>query len=243
MPTVYRDRLTLSGYRQVSWYALVAIVERVEGVSPRAATAIAQAVWMCAPRHPHGRVVWSRAAEAVKALREWLVYVEPEAATEDLMGAVEAIVNARERLDSMPLLPANDKGGTRSGRARSPDRTPLPSYAALVKMGVDVLRSEGVPLRSTRKRAGRGAFELLAEVLYWVWRKPDVRARELHRNAGSIGAVYWRAKKLERGGTLALPDSDHLLALAKTHETDGESAERSVIWIPGRPPTTRGRNS
>lgn len=240
MPTIDFDRPVLGGYRQVSWPALVAIVRRVDGVSASAAIAIAQAVWVCVPRHPQGRAVWSRAAESVKALRDWLVFAEPETATGDLLTAIETIASAHEQqsANEAPSVKGEDRPPARRMRAKA--RGTAPAYAALVTMGVDVLRGEGVPVQSAR--SARGALEIMADVLYWVWRKPDARAHDLHRTTSSVGAVYWRTKKVQREGRLVLPDSDHLLALAKARETESTKRE-SVIWIPDRPVAMRGRNS
>ena len=240
MSTIYRDRPVLGGYRQIAWHALVALVRRAEGVSAEAGGAIAQAVWVCAPRHPLGRAAWSRAAEGVKALRDWLVFVEPETASGDLLAAIETITREHERQNADEASSTHKHDGPPTARKRVKAHGTAPAYARLVAMGVDVLRSDGVSVQSTR--AARGALEIMADVLYWVWRKPDARARDLHRTASAVGAVYWRTKKAEREGRLVLPDPARLVALAKARETDGAKRE-SFIWIPGRPPAVRGRNS
>jgi len=73
----------------------------------------------------------------------------------------------------------------------------------------------------------------MADVLYWVWRKPDPRAGELRRTAESLGPAYWKAKKAKRVDR-AKPGSMSI---------ERDATERPFIWIPGRPPLARGRNS
>jgi hypothetical protein len=101
-------------------------------------------------------------------------------------------------------------------------------YAMLIMLGVDALRAEGLPLRSSRRSRRPGALEVMVDVLYWVWRKPDPRARGLRRTAESLGPVYWKAKRAKNVAGLAM--------LAN------EANERAFIWIPVRPTPVRGRN-
>lgn len=182
---------------------LVAILRTIEGMPAGAVELIARAVWRSVPGHPTPRKLWGRAARIAEALLMWVRAAEGLPADDPRTLALAHIA---------ALAPEGEGLG----------------YSALVLLGVDALRAEGLPLYSSRRSQKRGALEIMGDVLYCVWRKPDPRSRDLRRSAGSLAAVYWKAKKAKGA---------ELLRLASNAATN----ERAFIWIPARP-APRGRN-
>ncbi len=183
---------------------LVAILREIDGLPPGCLDAMAEAVWCSVPRHPKAAVLWARASRAVSSLDVWLRVAEGLPGNDLVVLALQQIA---------VLASKRQEGG---------------GYSTLVRLGVDVLRAGGLRLRSSRSSVQRGAFDVMADVLYWVWRKPDPRARGLTRDGGSLGSVYWRARR-------ANP------APARVAAIEHRPPALSFIWIPARPPP-RGRN-
>ena len=198
----------VAGYRRVTREQLVAILGAIEGIPAGTADALAQIVWRSVSDHPLARRLWSRASRAIEPLATWLRMVEGSPSDDVRVVSIGQLVASAADSEGM-------------------------GYAALVVLGVDALRAEGLPLRSSRRSGRRGALEIMADVLYWVWRKPDPRARELRRTAESLGPVYWKAKQAKRAARATM---------GSTRIERGPN-ERSFIWIPARPPLARGRNS
>jgi hypothetical protein len=202
----------VAGYRRVTWEQLVAILREIEGIPPRAVHAMAQVVWRSVPSHPQARTLWTRASRALEPLLTWLRVAEGSPADDHRVVAVGQLAVLASEVEGL-------------------------GYAALVVLGVDALRAEGLPLRSSRRSMQRGAFEIMADVLYWVWRKPDPRARDLRRTAGSLGSVYWKAKKA-RGAEWLFER-----ATLESAPIERGASRRTFVWIPSRPLPSRGRNS
>lgn len=185
----------LAGYRKATRDQLAAILRDIEGMPPRAVEAIVGAVWASVPNHPTAKKVWGQAYRALGGLVTWLTRAEGVAVDDPRIVAIGQLA------------------------AAAPQREGL-GYAALVVLGVDALRVEGLPLRSSRRSRKRGALEIMADVLYWVWRKPDGRARELVRDPASLASLYWRAKKtMGRAGSVEIANATN---------------DRRFIWLPGR---------
>jgi hypothetical protein len=189
----------IAGYRRVTREQLLAILRDIEGMPAGAVPAIGQNVWSCAPAHPQARILWARASRALEPLHTWLDVAE-ELPIED------------DRIRALGKLLASASGSEGQG------------YSVLIMFAVDALRAEGLPLRSSRRAPERGALEIMADVLYWVWRRPDVRARDLRRDPSSIGAVYWKTKK-----NSASPSTNEVVPWS-----DAPKDNPGFIWIPVR---------
>jgi len=202
------EATTVGGYRRVTREQLVAILREIEGMPTGAVHVIAQIVWRSVPDHRHPRTLWARTSRALESLRAWLRLAEGSPDEDPRVVAISQLAAMASEAEGL-------------------------GYATLVMLGVDALRAEGLALRSSRRSRRRGALEIMADVLYWVWRKPDPRAGELRRTAESLGPAYWKAKKAKRVDR-AKPGSMSI---------ERDATERPFIWIPGRPPLARGRNS
>jgi hypothetical protein len=198
----------IAGYRKVTWEELLAILRDIEGMPPGAVLAITQNVWICVPGHPQVRRLWARVSRALEPLQVWLQIAERMPIEDPRNLAVVKLLASASGTDGL-------------------------GYGTLIMLAVDALRAEGLPLRSSQRMRKRGALEIVADVLYWVWRKPDVRAHELRRNPASIGAVYWKYKNRKVAPSSRLPNRASLLRLAASESRGGE-LKRGSIWIPSR---------
>jgi hypothetical protein len=207
-----QEAATVGGYRRVTREQLVAILREIEGMPTGAVPVMTQIVWCSVPDHRHPRMLWARTWRALESLRTWLRLAEDSPDDDPRVVAISQLAMMASEAEGL-------------------------GYAALVMFGVDALRAEGLPLRSSRRSRRRGALEIMADVLYWVWRKPDPRARELRRSAESLGSAYWKAKKAN--------DTERLADRATRGSVPiGRAAnERAFIWIPSRPPPSRSGNS
>jgi hypothetical protein len=243
-----KQKLYAQRFRKATFDELVEILTKVEGVSSAAAVDLATVVFMCAPPPPELRDLWQKAAEPMKGLRDWLVEYEhnPLAA-----GLVNRLL-VEYGFEEYRIWEGGPKGLV--GPAIAPDMShkEKPGYPALVKLGVDILCRHGLVLGATAKRtrgsAAPTALETMSRVLYRVWRDPDERAEDKHRQVGTLARRYreacrWAKERERQGRRLPTIDELEVFRMAEIpgkhvvtfDVVKGATANaRHYVWIPER---------